>query len=295
MIGQRILKGEIDFPFQKIDLARDSADIVFANLESQISEQNGETVNKKSNIVFTGPPEGAISLRNASIDIVSTANNHALDYGIRALHETIDRLSAESILHVGTSKSSKTLYTPLIIEKNKIKFAIFAITAFVNFNPKGWKDAVATTDTIRLKKEIQKYRDSIDVIIVSYHGGVEYTYRPVEHVRIFAEWCARNGVDLFIGHHPHVTFGVLQRNEKIIVHSLGNFVFFQPQYYWTQRSYGVKFWFEKQDSTVRYGIDKFIPLKVGLQTERLTDSIEIKKLRERTQRLSNFDLTTYWE
>lgn len=295
MVGQRILKGEVDFPFKKIDLTKDSADIVFANLESQLSNQNGETVSKKSNIVFTGPPEGAISLRTASIDVVSTANNHALDYGIRGLKETIDHLTSEKVLYVGTSKSRKTLYDPLIIEKNNIKFAIFAITAFVNFNPKGWMYSVAANDTIRLQQGIEKYRDSVDVIIVSYHGGVEYTNRPVEQSRDFAEWCARSGVDLFIGHHPHVTFGVQQRYGKYIIHSLGNFVFYQPQYYWTQRSYGVKFWFEKEDSTVRYGIEKFVPLKVGLQTERMTDTVEIKKLRERTQNLSNIDLTTYWE
>lgn len=294
MIGQRILKGEIDYPFQRINLSEDSADIVFANLESQLSEQNGETVSRSSNIVFTGPPAAARSLRNAGFYVVSTANNHALDYGIGALKETIDRLTAENISLVGTATSSRNLYKPLLIEKNNIKFAIFAVTAFVNFNPKQWTEVVATTDTIRLKREIEKIRDSVDVILLSYHGGVEYTLRPAAHVRQFADWCVDNGIDVFIGHHPHVTFGVHKRAEKIIVHSLGNFVFYQPQYYWTQRSYGIKFWFEKQDSAVRFGIDKFIPLKVGLQTERLADSAEITKLKNRTQRLSNFDLTTYW-
>ncbi len=294
IIGQRILQGEVDYPFQKITLSEDSSDVVFANLESQLSDQNGETVDRKSNIVFTGPPEGARSLRNAGIHIVSTANNHALDYGVDALRETIDLLASENILSVGTSTSSKTLYTPAFIEKNNIKFAIFAVTSFVNFNPKRWTEAVATTDTIRLKKEIDKIRDTVDFIILSYHGGVEYTVRPVAPTRRFADWCIGNGVDLFVGHHPHVTFGVQKKSGKIIVYSLGNFVFFQPQYYWTQRSYGIKFWFEKQDSSVRFGIEKFIPLKVGLQTERLIDTTGVKKLRSRTQQLSNFDLTTYW-
>ena len=35
MVGQKIINGEVDFPFEKISLRRDSADIVFANLESQ--------------------------------------------------------------------------------------------------------------------------------------------------------------------------------------------------------------------------------------------------------------------
>ncbi len=43
MVGQKILHGEIDFPFQKISFRADSVEIVFGNLESQLSDQKGVT------------------------------------------------------------------------------------------------------------------------------------------------------------------------------------------------------------------------------------------------------------
>ena len=294
-VGTRIFNGEINHPFEKINLRADSADIVFANLESPLSDQKGVTVDPKNNLIFTGPSQAAKSLANAGITLVSTANNHALDFGPKALLETIAELQKENILHVGTAKKRETLFDPLIIEKNNIKFAIFGVTSSVNFSPKNWRDIVASADTVELLKQIERCRESVDFLILSYHGGVEYTNKPVRTAVNFAEWCLRNGVDLVLGHHPHVTFGITRVNGKIIVHSLGNFVFNQPQQYWTRRSYGIKFFFAKSDTGKSVGIEKILPLNVGRQTERLTDSTEYKKLLARTNKLSNFDVSLYWK
>lgn len=293
-VGQKILGGNVDHPFEKYSIRNDSADIVFANLECQISDQRGETAHPKYNLIFTAPPEAVVTLKNSGITIVSTANNHALDYGVDALKETIDNLQRANIPFVGTSKQKENLYKPLIIEKNNIKFAIFAITTFVNMTFKNWRDVVATNDTVQLLGQINAIKDSVDVVVLSYHGGIEYNDRPGKETLKFAEWCAANGVDIFLGHHPHVPYGIEKKGKCIIVHSLGNFIFYQPQQYWTQRSYGVKFLITKKGSVTAIDITKFIPVNVSMQTEPLTDSIEIKKLIQRTQQLSTIDLTHYW-
>ncbi len=267
---------------------------MFANLECQVSFQNGETVHPKYNLVFTAPPEATTTLQHSGINVVSTANNHALDYGFKALRETIENLKKANILFVGTSNDEKKLFDPLIIEKNNIKIAIFAVTSFVNIALKDWKKSITSMDTVILKSKIAQIRDSVDVVILSYHGGAEYIDAPIKKVRDFAEWCTSNGVDIFLGHHPHVTFGIEKKDKKFIVHSLGNFIFYQPQHYWTQRSYGLKFVFEKNDSSTNIDIQKFYPVNVSMQTKRLDDSTELTKLFNRTQKLSNFDLTQYW-
>jgi poly-gamma-glutamate capsule biosynthesis protein CapA/YwtB (metallophosphatase superfamily) len=294
-LGQKIIKGDIDFPFARINLTKDSADIIFANLECPLSDQKGETGDPKNNLVFTGPPQGTQTLKNAGITVVSTANNHAFDYHEKAVYETLDRLTAAGILHVGSSKSKEKLFDPIIIEENNIKIAIFAVTAFMNFTPKNWQNVVASSDTIRLLEKIKKVRNTVDVVVLSYHGGVEYADHPAEKVKQFALWCVNNGVDIFIGHHPHVTFGIEKIGHKIVIYSLGNFVFYQPQQYWTQRSYGVQIRFEKKDSVTTYKIERILPLEVSFQTRLLNDSIEVQKLFTRTQKLSNFDLKPVWE
>ncbi|HAP35285.1 MAG TPA: hypothetical protein DCQ28_04845 [Bacteroidetes bacterium] len=293
-VGQKILNINVNYPFEKYNIQEDSADIVFANLESQISFQNGETGHPIYNLIFTAPPEATTTLQNSGIDVVSTANNHALDYGYKALKETIENLKRANILFIGTSNNEKTLFNPLIIEKNNIKIAIFAVTSFVNIALKDWRKSIASPDTILLKTKIAQIRDSVDVVIMSYHGGVEYIDTPIKSVREFAEWCVENGIDVFLGHHPHVTYGVEKIGSKFIVHSLGNFIFFQPQHYWTQKSYGLKFIFQKNDSGTTIDILRFYPVSVSMQTKRLTDSVEIDKLFNRTQSLSNFDLKHYW-
>jgi poly-gamma-glutamate capsule biosynthesis protein CapA/YwtB (metallophosphatase superfamily) len=294
-VGQRIIKDDVHYPFRRYSVRDDSADIVFANLECQISDQNGETGHPEYNLIFTAPPEAVSTLQSSGIDIVSTANNHAMDYGIAALEETIDRLHAANIPFVGTSKQKEKLFEPLIYRKNNIKFAIFGVTAFVNMTFKNWRDYVATPDTAVLIQKLNAVRDSVDVIILSYHGGIEYTNRPAEKTVQFAEWSLKHGVDIFLGHHPHVTFGVQQFGKRFVVHSLGNFVFFQPQHYWTQRSYGIQFVIEKNDSVTNIALDRFIPLNVSLQTKRLSDTVEVRKLYQRTQQLSNIDLQKYWK
>lgn len=294
-VGQKILKIDVHYPFERYNIKSDSADIVFANLECQVSDQQGETGHPKFNLIFTAPPEAITTLKASGIDIVSTANNHAVDYGIDALLETIDRLNKANIPFIGTSKQKETLFRPLIFEKNNIKFAIFGVSSFVNMTFKGWRDHVATPDTIELLKEIGLVRDSVDVIIMSYHGGVEYIDMPVEKVEVFAEWCARNGVDIFLGHHPHVTYGIMKIGRSLVVHSLGNFIFFQPQHYWTQRSYGVRFMIQKDTAGTSVSLDRLFPVNVSMQTKKLTDTTERGKLIRRTQQRSNIDLTQYWD
>ncbi len=212
-VGQKILKIDAHYPFERYRVSHDSVDIVFANLECQVSDQKGETGHPKFNLIFTAPPEAVTTLAASGIDIVSTANNHALDYGVDALFETVDRLHQANISFVGTSKNKETLFRPLIYEKNNIKFAIFAISSFVNMTFGGWRNYVATPDTVELLKQIRQVRDSVDIIVLSYHGGVEYVDQPIKKVADFAEWAADHGVDIFLGHHPHVTYGVLKRQK----------------------------------------------------------------------------------
>lgn len=295
-VGQQILLGDVDFPFRNIRWLTDSADIVFANLECQLSDQHGETQNPKFNLIFTGPPSGAVSLAHFGITHVSTANNHAFDYGTEALFETIDNLDSAHITHVGTSKSDALLYEPAVFEKKGIRFALFAVTDVMNF-ARGWQNYVAVADTAKLFPEIRRIKPSTDFIIVSYHGGDEYADRPSRRTKKFAEECIREGVQLFLGHHPHVPYGIAKEGTSYIVYSLGNFVFAQPQHYWTQHSIAVRIQFEKSDSSkgafnsAQIRSLECIPLNASMQPSLATDSSTIASLIHRVRSLSNTTLT----
>ncbi len=290
MVGQKIINGEVDFPFQKISFSRDSADIVFANLESQLSDQHGVTQDPIHNLIFTGPPRGAESLVKFGFTLVSTANNHAFDYGKRALLETLGYLDDENIGHVGTVRSVETLYEPLMFEKKGIRFAFFAVTDLMNFKH-GWHGYVATTDTGKLFPAIRQAAESVDVVILSVHGGDEYSDRPAKRLTAFEEQSVIQGVTIVLGHHPHVPYGVEHFGNGYIFHSLGNFVFYQPQLYWTQLSFAAKITLTKNGGTTMVSSVECIPLQAGYQPSILSDSIAAVKLKSRLQLLSNIPIT----
>lgn len=290
MVGQKILHDQIDFPFEQLSLRANSIDIVFANLECQLSEQDGETQDPDHNMIFTGPPNGAHALADFGITHVSTANNHAYDYGKGALFETLDHLDDAGIAHVGTTKSPANLYEPLIFERKGIRFAIFAVTGLMNFK-NGWHDYVAADDTSRLFPAVREAAGTADIVIVSFHGGEEYGDGPDERVKQFAEECAHQGAKIFLGHHPHVAYGIVKENDGYIFYSLGNFVFYQPQFFWTQVSFAAEITFEKRDGIARVSSVNCIPLSVGYQPSILSDSDALLRLERRIAALSNIRVT----
>ena len=88
-VGQEILKGNVDYPFEKFKSVLSRGELVVANLECPVTDQNGETQSPKSNVIFCAPPGAAATLRRAGISVAVTANNHAFDYGLKGLQETI--------------------------------------------------------------------------------------------------------------------------------------------------------------------------------------------------------------
>ncbi|MCX6136531.1 MAG: CapA family protein, partial [Ignavibacteriales bacterium] len=185
VLGQKIYAGDIDYPFVHLKKLFETADIVFVNLESQLSEQEGETQRPGSNLVFTGPSEGAGTLKRSGVTVVATANNHAFDYGKDALFETLANLDAVGLRHAGTARRSDSLYVPALFSVQGISFALFAVTDIMNTKT-GWEPYVAFADTARLFPVVRAAASSVDAVIVSYHGGEGFAGTPTEHTRSFA-------------------------------------------------------------------------------------------------------------
>jgi poly-gamma-glutamate capsule biosynthesis protein CapA/YwtB (metallophosphatase superfamily) len=282
-VGQVMLSGDTLFAFQAVRDSFVKYDVVFANLESQISDQNGETVSPASNVVFTGPPSGAEALHMAGITLVSTANNHALDYGVGAQKETGARLNNAGIVFAGTSSSPESLYEPAVFERKGLRFALFAVTEIMNRGNAAWRTHVAAADSGKLFPRIRAIRNEADVVILSYHGGVEYSDEPATGVRHFAHAALNAGADLFLGHHPHVPQLVEQVGEKYIVYSLGNFVFQQPSRWWTQYSFALAGRFVRNGSTTSLRFVGCLPVRCGYQPSFLTSGPEFSRVLQRTQ------------
>ncbi len=239
--GQRILTNpELD-PFVGIRSWLTSADLRFANLESQLCELGGKTVSEHNRLIFAGPPTGAEVVRRGGFDILSTANNHAWDFGLRCLDETIRNLQRVGIRHVGTDAAGKDPLRPVEIERHGQRFAFFAVTGIFNHGPLGSHEAksyVAGADMGALGRRIAKIRDRVDQVVVSVHVGEEYMHVPIEATRYVLIGAVEAGADVVLGHHTHTPQRVEFHKGKPVVMSLGNFVFHQHRDHpWTGWSY----------------------------------------------------------
>jgi poly-gamma-glutamate capsule biosynthesis protein CapA/YwtB (metallophosphatase superfamily) len=269
-------------------------DVVFGNLESPLSDQGGETVSPRNGMIFTGPPQGAVSLARAGVTVVSTANNHALDYGVAAAAETRRNLDAAGVVHAGTGGADEDLFRPAVLELCGVRIAVFACSALMNRSGNGWKRYVAAADTGRLLPAIRAVRDSVDLVIVSYHGGMEYVDVPGRATRHFAGAVLSGGADLFLGHHSHVPQGIATVDGKLAVWSLGNFVFRQPFQEWTQRSFGFAADIVKDSAGTRLEDVRFLPLLAGSQPRFLTHEPEAERVLVRLRNLSSREVVERW-
>lgn len=276
--GQKILDGEIDYPFTNIADTLKSADITFVNLESQLADLGGETQSPTSEYRFAGPPEGAQSLANAGIDIVSVANNHMWDYGKARLEETLKALTAANVKYVGAHMDTEKVWEPVITGVKGKKIAWLAMTNLLNgYENAGASNYVAFQNGARLIEEIQKIKDSVDWVLVSLHSGAEYTEGPSATLETMCRELIDAGADAILSGHPHVPHKIEVYNDKPIVYSLGNFAFWQPFSFWTQNSFLAKLKLTEPHQ-VEYEV---IPVKAGWQPELLTDTMEAEKLFSR--------------
>lgn len=288
--GQAILKDVGYAPFAGLSEAWTSADARFVNLESQLSDQRGLTQSPSHRLIFTGPPGGADVLASAKVSLVSTANNHAWDFGRSALFETIANLERAAVPFAGTGRDVEQAYKPVVLRVKDRTLALFAVTHVWNqppFDAHEGKGFVAWASLDKLKANLEQARREYDFVLVSYHGGEEYVHAPVERTRRFAKAVMALGVDAFIGHHPHVPQGVGWAEGRPIVYSLGNLVFAgHDDRPWTKQSFFARITLRKgeapQVSACPYALDGHRPRSL----DRGREALAIERFRRHLLGLS---------
>ncbi len=219
MLGRGVaqaLDGDWEAAFAGVQPWLARADLAFANLESPLttapllpsSPSVGETEGGLYDL--RAPPEAVAALRAAGFDVVSLANNHALDAGGVGLAETVATLDAVEIAGVAD-------WSPVYQSTN---LPIYRIIAF--------DDSLTPLDLEAAAGAVASAAERADVVIVSIHWGGEYQAAPGPRQQAVASALAAAGADLIVGHGPHVLQRVEWVGETLVAYSLGNFLFDQP-------------------------------------------------------------------
>ncbi len=223
LLGRGIAR-TLDSPhnaLQKWRSAISSADLAFCNLECAVSTQRPHR-----NTQLLATPDSCKYLQRAGIDIVSTANNHALDAGEAGVRMTQSTLSDLKIVFVG-SRWNSTLWMPYRTTIRGRRVAWLAATAWGPFqNGKAQVRPIAGSGLI---DQVQALSRAGELVLVSLHWGVEYSKAPSEGQKRIARALIDAGASAVIGHHPHVAQPVETYRGRPIFYSLGNFLFDQTR------------------------------------------------------------------
>lgn len=201
-------------------------ELVLVNLEGPVATR-GRPVKKR--FTFRMAPDALAALRNAGVTAVNLANNHTLDYGRVGLRDTLDNLKRYGIQFVGAGRNEKEASKPLVISKNGLKIGFLAYTVFPTYGVSYKPEQASVARTLhpsRVVRSIARLKSKVDLLIVSFHWGWEFHSQPNDLQRRWAHRAVKAGADLILGHHPHVLQPSEYYHGKLIVYSLGNFVFY---------------------------------------------------------------------
>jgi len=212
-----------------------ASDITAGNLESTLSTAGAPRQGGNS---FAADPRVLAGLRRAGFDVLSLANNHTGDFGLRALIDTVDRVAAARIAPVGAGRNLNRARQPAVVERNGIKFGFLAFNA-IGETPAAGRDSPGAvrirmpprtgplneTDLRAMQAAVRRLNAKADVVVVLPHWGDQYTNRPVPEQPRVARALIDAGADLIVGGHPHWVQGIELYRDRLIAHSLGNYVF----------------------------------------------------------------------
>jgi len=233
-VGKQVQIQGPEVVFAGVQSILDSADVLIGNLECALTE-GGETQPKS--YTFAAPPETARALALAGFDVLSLANNHAMDYGSQGMFDTRDNLGQYGIASVGAGANAAVAHAPIILERNGLRLAFLAYVdvpkEISGFDTRTWiatasQPGIAWADPDQMKKDVVAAKQQADLVIVLLHAGNEVTSiipNISSEQRLEAHAAIDAGAALVVGSHPHVLQQIESYHGGLIAYSLGNFVF----------------------------------------------------------------------
>ena len=221
--------------FAKVRPLAEKADLFVVNLECPFTTQDQKVA---KNFNFRARPEFVASLQSGSVDVVSLANNHLIDYGPGGLTDTQATLDGAKIVHFGAGANLAAARAPALVTVKGVKIAFlgYFFLGDKNIEP---AEVIATESTPGVAghhsdlalmrswviEDVKSARAKADLVIPFFHWGREGRTVPEPYQIELAHAAIDTGAAAVIGSHPHVLQGIELYQGRPILYSLGNFVF----------------------------------------------------------------------
>ena len=193
--------------FENVEPIFSADDLTIVNLEGPLT--TATVFRESQTYCISGDPAYVEALTAGSVEAVSMANNHLMDYYEAGRDDTVAAVEGAGIVYAFNDRVG-------IYETKGIRSGLISVNVI------GYGSGVEKF----IKKGMEELKEQqANLILVNCHWGVERENVPEDYARRLGKNCIDWGADLVIGHHPHVIQGIEQYNGKYIVYSLGNFCF----------------------------------------------------------------------
>lgn len=235
--------GDVHFSDYVADLLRDpatsladlkpylaTADVAMVNLETAITTRGSEA---PKDFHFRTTPQSLTALRATGVDVVTMANNHAVDYGPVGLQDTLAAVRTSPIPVVGLGGDAAHAYAPAYLDVRGVKVAVLGATQVPDWTLATWsatasRPGVASASSPeRLAAAVRAARAHADVVVVYLHWGTDYTTCPNALQRRTAQALAGAGADVVLGSHAHRLQAGGWLGRTYVDYGLGNFVWWR--------------------------------------------------------------------
>ena len=206
-----------------------SCDAVICNLECCISERGRPTERIPGKpFFFRGPPKAIGSLEAIGVRAVGLANNHALDYEVEALADTLERLRAAGIAFAGAGMDVDEGRRGIVVDAAGRRIGMVAVSDHPEeFAAAPDTPGIAYADLRRgipawLEAELGRVRAECDLLVAFPHWGFNMTSEPAAWQRDAGRALQDAGADLVAGHSAHVFHGLGWTARGPLVFDLGD-------------------------------------------------------------------------
>ena len=212
-------------------------DLVIGNLETMVSQSSplGMQIFRLEGKPYLNAPASFLdAVKYAGFDLLTMANNHNVDTGLRGIYETLRNVNDWGFMHTGLfSSESDDRY--IIVEVNGIRIGMVSYSAFYNdkdsnLTESGQDVLLNRYASDKAKADIRAARKAgAEFVIAFIHWGAENTHDTTWNQEQYARTLARAGADYIVGSHPHALqrYDIIETSdgrEVPVIYSMGNFL-----------------------------------------------------------------------
>jgi len=219
------------YPFSALSGLVGAEDLFFVNLECAITAQQQLFGGTPKAFYFCADPDAVSVLTSAGVDLVSLANNHALDADVDGLTDTLAILARHGIACAGAGANLSEAASVRAIDHQGQSLGVLAVCDHQeDFAASDTRPGIHylnlrdSQDRRRLVERVHTEAPRFDHLIVSLHWlpnwvpSIPHAYRQLAHDLIEA------GARVVWGHSPHHILGAEWWSGGVALYSTGDLI-----------------------------------------------------------------------